>query len=82
MIITTLQYALQIGAIFLRNYYLYVIVALFTTALNNIVTAAIVDKMYPEYKPVGKLDKKEIKIINRRIRDLFTAKIGGVVVVC
>lgn len=80
MIITTLQYALQIGAIFLKNYYLYVIVALFTTALNNIVTAVIVDKMYPEYKPVGKLDKKEIKIINRRIRDLFTAKIGGVVV--
>ena len=80
MIIMTLQYALQIGAIFLKNYYLYVIVALFTTALNNIVTAVIVDKMYPEYKPVGKLDKKEIKIINRRIRDLFTAKIGGVVV--
>ena len=80
MIVTTLQYALQIGAIFLKNYYLYVIVALFTTALNNIVTAVIVDKMYPKYKPVGKLDKKEIKIINRRIRDLFTAKIGGVVV--
>ena len=80
MIITTLQYALQIGAIFLKNYYLYVIVALLTTALNNIVTAVIVDKMYPKYKPVGKLDKKEIKIINRRIRDLFTAKIGGVVV--
>lgn len=80
MIITTLQYALQIGAIFLKNYYLYVIVALLTTALNNIVTAVIVDKMYPKYKPVGKLDKKEIKIINRRIRDLFTSKIGGVVV--
>ena len=80
MIITTLQYALQIGAIFLRNYYLYVIVALFTTALNNIVTAVIVDKMYPKYKPVGKLDKKEIKIINHRIKDLFTAKIGGVIV--
>lgn len=80
MIITTLQYALQIGAIFLKNYYLYVIVALFTTALNNIVTAIIVDKMYPKYKPVGKLDKNEIKIINRRIRDLFTAKLGSVIV--
>ena len=78
--ISTLQYALQIGAIFLKNYYLYVIVALFTTALGNIVTAIVVDKMYPNYKPLGKLDRQEIKTINHRIKDLFTAKLGSVIV--
>lgn len=80
LVISTLQYALQIGAIFLKNYYLYVIAALFTTALNNIITAVMVDKMYPDYKPEGRLEKREIKIINHRIRDLFTSKIGSVVV--
>ena len=80
LVISTLQYALQIGAIFLKNYYLYVIAALFTTALNNIITAVMVDKMYPDYKPGGRLEKREIKIINHRIRDLFTSKIGSVVV--
>ena len=80
LVISTLQYALQIGAIFLKNYYLYVIAALFTTALNNIITAVMVNKMYPDYKPGGRLEKREIKIINHRIRDLFTSKIGSVVV--
>lgn len=80
LVISTLQYALQIGAIFLKNYYLYVIAALFTTALNNIITAVMVNKMYPDYKPEGRLEKREIKIINHRIRDLFTSKIGSVVV--
>lgn len=80
LVISTLQYALQIGAIFLKNYYLNVIAALFTTALNNIITAVMVNKMYPDYKPGGRLEKREIKIINHRIRDLFTSKIGSVVV--
>lgn len=80
IIISTLQYILQIGAIFIGNYYLYVIVVLATTALGNIITALIVDKMYPEYKAIGKLQKDEIKSINKRIKDLFTSKIGSVVV--
>jgi hypothetical protein len=35
--------------------------------------------MYPQYKPVGNMDKQRVKKINGRIRDLFTGKIGGVV---
>lgn len=80
MVNSTLLYVLQIGAIFLRNYYLYVIVGLFTTALGNICTAVIVDRMYPQYKAKGKLPKQEVKAINRRIKDLFTAKLGSVIV--
>ena len=54
IIISTLKYGLQIGAIFIGNYYLYTMVALFTAALTNIITSLIVDKMYPEYKAIGK----------------------------
>ncbi|MGG7152315.1 polysaccharide biosynthesis protein [Clostridium neonatale] len=79
--ITTIQYGLQlIVLIYIKNYYVYLIVALFTQVMTNIITSIIVNKMYPQYKPKGKLDKKEIKIINNRVRDLFTSKIGAVIV--
>ncbi|MCI6188576.1 MAG: oligosaccharide flippase family protein, partial [Clostridium sp.] len=77
----TIQYALQlIVIIFIKNYYLFVIVALFTQALTNIVTAIVVTKLYPGYNPKGDLDKSLIKDINQRIKDLFTSKLGGVIV--
>ena len=52
---------------------------LITQALTNIITAIVADRMYPEYKPQGNVDKKQIKRINQRIKDLFTSKIGSVI---
>lgn len=63
-----------------RNYYLYLIVALLMGMVNNITTAVIVSKLYPMYSPSGKLDKDEVKQINQRVADLFTSKIGAIVV--
>ena len=63
-----------------KNYYLYVMVILLTQILNNIVTAFVAEKMYPQYRATGKLSRKEQKTINSRIRDLFTAKLGTVIV--
>lgn len=81
MATTTVQYALQLIVLcFLKDYYLYLIILLVTQAANNIITAIITMKMYPNYRPGNKLPSNKIKKINRRIRDLFTAKIGGVVV--
>lgn len=78
---TTFQYVLQIVVLFVfKNYYLYVIVALVTQALLNIVTSKVVDKMYPDYKPSGNIDKKLAKQINKKVKDLFTSKIGEVIV--
>lgn len=75
----TLQYFLQIIVLVcFKNYYLYLVIALFDAILTNIITAIIADKMYPSYKPEGELEKSEIKSINRRIRDLFTAKLATV----
>lgn len=80
MITSSLQYAVQLLVMWLtKNYYLYVIVALLTQALTNVITAFCADRLYPQYKPRGKLDKTAVYEINRKVRDLFTAKIGGVV---
>ena len=64
----------------LKNYYLYVIVILASQAVTNIVTSVIVDKKYPQYKAKGKLEKGKVNEINHRVADLFTSKIGLVVV--
>ncbi len=75
----TFQYAVQFLTIYLKNYYLYVIATLFTQALTNIITAVVATKMYPEYRAEGNLDKNTIKAINKKIKDLFTSKIGGTI---
>lgn len=81
LIITqAVQYALQLAVIlWLKNYYLYVIVLLLTTMLNNVLTAVIAAWKYPQYRPQGELPKPVVKQINGKIRDLFTGKIGYVV---
>src|SRR5699024_10467177 len=48
--------------------------------LTNIVTAMAATKKYPEYHPKGKLENQIVKGINQRIRDLFTSKLGSVIV--
>lgn len=81
LVTITLQYGVQfLVIIFLKDYYLYVIALLITQILSNIMTALITKKMYPDYLPQGTVSKESRKMINRRIKDLFTAKIGAVVV--
>lgn len=76
----TAKYMLQIGALFvLKDYYWYVITILLTQIINNIATAIVSQKLYPQYKTVGKLSKVDIKQINGKIKDLFTAKLGGTI---
>lgn len=81
LVTNTFQYAIQILILVLsHNYYYYVLAILATQIITNISTAIVVDKMYPRYNPEGNLDKDEIQQINHKIRDLFTSKIGFVVV--
>ena len=77
----TVKYIFQIGALlFLRNYYAYLIIILGAQIVNNIITAIVVDKMYPQYVAGGTLPENDIKDIKQRIKDLFTAKVGGVLI--
>lgn len=81
IITDTIKYILQIFTIvFLKNYYMYVLVLILLQIASNIITAAVVTRMYPEYRCKGSLPKEEVAQINSRIRDLFTSKIGAVIV--
>lgn len=81
LLTNTIQYILQILVlILLKNYYIFVIVSLATQAMTNIITAIVATKMYPDYHPKGQLSKHSVKEINQRIKDLFTAKLGGTIV--
>lgn len=81
LITESVQYLFQFLVLFLfRNYYFYVIVIVVSQVLTNIVTAVVASKLYPQYKPEGKLDSADVKAINQRIKDLFTSKLGSVVV--
>lgn len=79
--ISTIQYVLQLFVLWaFHNYYYYVIVMLATQALTNIATAIYADKLYPQFQPEGNMPREEVKQINQRIKDLFTARLGGVIV--
>ncbi len=79
--VNTVKYGLQaVVLIAFKNYYAYIIVALMLGVVSNVVTAAVCDRLYPQYKAKGKLPKEQVQIINRRVRDLFTLKIGSIVI--
>lgn len=79
-VINTVKYVGQFLVLLIfKNYYLFLIVAMVIGVISNIVTAAVVDKLYPKYKAIGNLSKNETTIINKRVVDLFTSKIGAIV---
>lgn len=81
LVVSTVQYILQaVFLIMIGNYYIYLIITIITQIINNIYIAHRANKTFPEYKAKGVLPKREVKIINQRVRDLFTSKIGGIVV--
>ena len=81
IITDTIKYFLQLIALYVfHNYYYFVIAILLSQVINNILMAFISYKMYPQYNPSGTLSKDEKDTINHRIKDLFTSKLGGVIV--
>ncbi|MDE6024452.1 MAG: oligosaccharide flippase family protein [Lachnospiraceae bacterium] len=81
LITNTFQYVGQfLVVIIFKNYYFYLIVSFLTQVLTNVVVAYFSMKKYPEYKPVGELSTDIVKSINQRIKDLFTSRIGMVMV--
>ena len=76
IITDTCKYILQIGILFaFHNYYYYVCVLLLSQIFNNILTAIVSNKLYPQYQAEGKLSKESVKEINQIIMDLFTSKL-------
>lgn len=78
--VSSISYLAQIVLLFvLKNYYVYSVILVLTSLANNIVTAVVVSRMFPGYHPKGTLSKEETKAINKRVKDLFTARLGGTI---
>ncbi len=78
--ISTLTYITQVVVLVVfHNYYLYVIAVLISNIISNIVTAIVADRIFPQFKARGKLAKANVRQINKRVRDLFTAKLATVI---
>ena len=81
MAVSSCRYLIQFLVLFLlHDYYIYLIVTLVTQVVINVTTAIISNRLFPGLNPEGDVTEGEKKEINQSIRDLFTAKIGGVVV--
>lgn len=77
----TVQYLLQLFVVIkFQDYYAYLIVSIVTQVCTNIITAYWAKKMYPDYNPEGELPAERVKGINGKIKDLFTMKLGVVLV--
>lgn len=62
-----------------HNYYAYAIIVPAITILNNIWTAYITDKYYPQYKCNGNLNKEELDSIKKKVGGMIFQKVGSVV---
>ena len=76
--VNTLMYIVQFIVIVLGSYYAYVVAYVASLILINLITALCAKRRYPTLEPQGVLSKSERKDIGQRIKDLFTAKLGGV----
>ena len=81
VITDTCKYAFQIITLYaFHNYYYFVCALLLSQICNNILTAIISDKLYPQYQAKGTLPRESVKEINTKIKDLFTSKLGFTIV--
>lgn len=79
-LVSVFTYIVQLCCLSLfKNYYLYLSINIVSQICLNISTAIASKKFYPTYVPKGEVSKEEQKEIFKKVRDLFTAKIGGVI---
>ena len=77
---TTVQFVLQIAFLLIfRNYYLFILTQFVLQLCNQIAVYWCSRRLYPQIKPEGRLEKQIVGDIFRKVRDLFTAKIGAII---
>ena len=80
IVVNTVQFALQIAVlIFLKNYYVYLILLLFGQVAIDVITALVSHKLFPLYIPRGSVDHVILLDIKKKVSALFVSRIGGVV---
>lgn len=63
--------------VFIKDYYLFVIMIPITSILCNIICALITNNKFPEYNPEGKIEENELKEIKKRVIGLVTQRLCG-----
>ena len=73
-----LMYVLQIMVLVItKNFYFYLVMTIVSTILNNILISYNVDRIFPEYKCYGTLDKENKNEIKEKIFGLMIYRICG-----
>lgn len=75
------MYISQIIVLFLvKNYMIYVMIMPIMTIANNIARSIVVNKLYPQYKCRGELEKSELKTIYKNVGALVGHRISGTII--
>ena len=76
IVVMTTMYLLQIFVlIVVKNYYVYILVLPIFTIINNIRTAIIAKKMFPQYRAFGELSKEIKDEIKEKVKGLLIFKL-------
>ena len=77
--ITLFRSAVQLIILLLcSNFYLYLVILPVTTVIQNLVTAKIVNKVYPEIKCCGEISSEQKQDLNRKVYGLLINKLTSV----
>lgn len=80
LLVKIIQNILQIAIILISgDYYLFSICIPICTVLSNAFSAKVARREYPEYYCEGKIDKKELKTIEKNVGGMIFQKIGNIV---
>ena len=80
LIIRVIQNVLQVIIILIsKDYYLFSICIPVCTVLSNLLSAFISTKEYPQYYCEGKIDRQELKKIEKNVGGMVFQKIGNIV---
>lgn len=72
------SYVIQIIILLLfRNYYLYLSIAIVSTIVNNLLVYYFSNRLYPDYKCKGNVDKTVLSEIKEKVSGLMIYKICG-----
>ena len=74
--VTFFKYALQIVVLLsVRDYYIYIIIMPVFTLLNNLVTALVARRVFPQHRPFGRISREQKAEVNEKVRGMFVNKV-------
>ena len=80
LLLESVKFMLQFAVLIIyRNYYAYIMIQFLAQVVFQFILNVVVKRTYPAYKAQGELSKKDKEVIDQRVKDIITAKLGGVI---